>query len=74
MTVQLNRIDRSGTIVPNEIINNPNLSWAAIGLLAFIFSRPKDTIVTKQEMLLACTNSEEEIDLLLLELKREVGL
>jgi hypothetical protein len=49
--------------VDSEILSN--LSWGALGLLVFLRSNPE---ATKEEILQASTNTEEEVDSLLLEL------
>jgi hypothetical protein len=49
------------------------LSWGASGLLLFLQSQPEGTIVTREKILQSCSNSEEEVDSFLQEL-REAGL
>ncbi len=68
MNIRIHRKERY-TLVSTEAINK--LSWGAIGLLAFLCSKKKGEIVTKEDILEACTNSEEEVDSFLVELDRE---
>lgn len=44
MTLRIHKASNAATPIPNELIEDPNLSWGAKGLMAYILSKPEASI------------------------------
>lgn len=45
-----NTIKSDFTIIPNEIINNPNISWKAKGIFSYLASKPDNWNFYREEI------------------------
>lgn len=53
----------------NAIVDNPNLSWAAKGLLLYMLSKPPQWIVIKSDLVCRSTNGIRSVNTILQELE-----
>jgi len=61
MTVIIHRAKNQFTNIPNEIINDQSLSFAAKGLIAIILSLPESYPINVQNLSTFTKDNEEEI-------------
>lgn len=49
-TIRIKRVATNFTMVPNEILNDPKLSWAAKGVLAYLIGKPSDWVIRMADL------------------------